>query len=151
MDIPQVKLICGSIDGSVSSLTYVDEPSFKRLHLLQGQLLRTVQHVAALNPKAFRMVRNDHVSRPLSKGILDGNLLATFEDLPVTRQNEVTRQIGTDRATILKDWSSFGRSPCRDIGVNGLLAIKVDRLNPFWLDFERRSQTKSAFSRYDDS
>lgn len=50
------------------------------------------------------MVRNDYVSRPLSKGILDGNLLATFEDLPITRQNEVTRQIGTERAVILKDW-----------------------------------------------
>ena len=50
------------------------------------------------------MVRNEYVSRPLSKGILDGNLLATFEELPIARQNEVTRQIGTDRATVLKDW-----------------------------------------------
>ena len=52
----------------------------------------------------FRMVRNERVSRPLAKGILDGNLLATFVDLPIARQNEVTRQIGTDRATVLKDW-----------------------------------------------
>ena len=53
------------------------------------------------------MVRNEYVSRPLSKGILDGNLLATFEELPISRQNEVTRQIGTDRATVLKDWVSL--------------------------------------------
>ena len=53
------------------------------------------------------MVRNEYVSRPLSKGILDGNLLATFEDLPIGRQNEVTRQIGTDRATVLKDWAAL--------------------------------------------
>ena len=44
------------------------------------------------------------ISRPLAKGVLDGNLLATFVDLPIARQNEVTRQIGTDRATVLKDW-----------------------------------------------
>ena len=50
------------------------------------------------------MVRNEYVSRPLSKGILDGNLLATFAELPIALQNEVTRQIGTDRATVLKDW-----------------------------------------------
>ncbi|OSD02613.1 hypothetical protein PYCCODRAFT_1477600 [Trametes coccinea BRFM310] len=106
-EIPQARLVCGSVDGSLNTLTYVDEAAFKRLHLLQGQLIRTVQHVAALNPKAFRMVRNEHVSRPLSKGILDGNLLATFEDLPIGRQNEVTRQIGTDRATVLKDWASL--------------------------------------------
>ena len=48
----------GSVDGSLSSLTYVDETAFKRLYLLQGQLVRTVQHVAALNPKAFRCVLN---------------------------------------------------------------------------------------------
>ena len=53
------------------------------------------------------MVKNEYVSRPLSKGILDGNLLATFEDLPIARQNEVMRQIGTDRATVLKNWVSL--------------------------------------------
>ena len=42
------------VDGSLASLTPVEEGAFKRLHLLQGQLVRTVQHVAALNPKAFR-------------------------------------------------------------------------------------------------
>ena len=49
-------------------------------------------------------MRNDYVSRPLSKGILDGNLLTKYEDLPIGRQSEVTRQIGTDRAGVLKDW-----------------------------------------------
>ena len=44
----------GMVDGSLASLTPVDEGAYKRLHLLQGQLVRTVQHVAALNPKAFR-------------------------------------------------------------------------------------------------
>ena len=47
-------VLAGLVDGSLASLTAVDEGAFKRLHLLQGQLVRTVQHVAALNPKAFR-------------------------------------------------------------------------------------------------
>ncbi|KAG6833063.1 hypothetical protein H0H87_011807 [Tephrocybe sp. NHM501043] len=102
--IPQAKLVTGSADGTLSCLTPVDEHAFKRLQLLQGQLTRNVQHVAGLNPKAFRIVRNDFVSKPLSKGILDGNLLAHFEALPISRQNEVTREIGTDRTTVLRDW-----------------------------------------------
>ena len=53
------------------------------------------------------IVRNDFVSKPLTKGILDGNLLAAFDDLPITQQNEVTRQIGTERATVAKDWLSL--------------------------------------------
>ena len=55
----------------------------------------------------LRIVRNDFVSKPLSKGILDGNLLAHYETLPITRQNEMTRQIGTERLTLLKDWISL--------------------------------------------
>ncbi|KAF8886814.1 CPSF A subunit region-domain-containing protein [Infundibulicybe gibba] len=106
--IPHAKLICGSIDGSLSSLTPIDEYTFKRLQLLQGQLTRNIQHVAGLNPKAFRIVRNDFVSKPLSKGILDGNLLGHFEGLPITQQDQVTRQIGTEREIILRDWITLG-------------------------------------------
>lgn len=106
-DIPQAKMLCGATDGSLSSLTPVEEHSFKRLQLLQGQLARNIQHVAGLNPKAFRIVRNDYVSKPLSKGILDGNLLSHFEGLPITRQIEVTREIGTERNTVLRDWISI--------------------------------------------
>ncbi|KAJ6481684.1 CPSF A subunit region-domain-containing protein [Mycena sanguinolenta] len=105
--IPQAKLICGSTDGSLKSLTPVDETTAKRLQLLQGQLTRNIQHVAGLNPKALRIVRNDFVSKPLSKGILDGNLLTHFESLPITRQNEMTRQIGTERNQVLRDWMSL--------------------------------------------
>ena len=41
------------------------------------------------------------------KGILDGNLLAHYETLPITRQNEMTREIGTERLTVLRDWISL--------------------------------------------
>ena len=117
----------GTIDGSLCSLTYVEEFAFKRLHLLQGQLTRNVQHVGGLNPKAFRsaflvwlecllsdgrgvtsIVRNDRAARPLAKGILDGNLLMAFEELPIPRQVEMTRQIATERSVVLKDWLSLG-------------------------------------------
>ncbi|TFK39321.1 CPSF A subunit region-domain-containing protein [Crucibulum laeve] len=102
--IPQSKLLTGGTDGSLSCLTPVDEEAYKRLQLLQGQLTRNVQHTAGLNPKAFRIVRNDYVSKPLSKGILDGNLLGQYEALSRNRQNEMTRQIGTERGVVLRDW-----------------------------------------------
>ncbi|KAF8633074.1 hypothetical protein AX15_001523 [Amanita polypyramis BW_CC] len=106
--IPQARLISGSPDGSLSSLTPVDETAFKRLQLLQGQLTRNMQHVAGLNPKAFRIMRNDKMSKPLSKGILDGNLLRYFEALPITRQQEITKEIGIDRREVIKDWIGIG-------------------------------------------
>lgn len=49
-------------------------------------------------------MKNDHVSKPLTRGILDGNLLSHYEGLPINRQVEVTQQIGTDRVNVLRDW-----------------------------------------------
>ncbi|KAG9311848.1 CPSF A subunit region-domain-containing protein [Chiua virens] len=93
--------------GSLSALTPVDEGAFKRLHLLQGQLVRNVQHVASLNPRAYRIVRNDAESKPLSRGVLDGQLLGAFEEQSIQGQQEMTRQIGTERMTVLRDWKTF--------------------------------------------
>ncbi|KAG8688697.1 mRNA cleavage and polyadenylation factor subunit [Ceratobasidium sp. 423] len=103
-------LIIGSSDGSVASLMPLNESEFSRLQLLQGQLIRNVQHVAGLNPKAHRYVKNDFVSRSLSNGVLDGNLLAAFEELPVAKQVEMTQQIGAEREKILQDLLKL-RSP----------------------------------------
>nr|GAT45957.1 cleavage and polyadenylation specific protein [Mycena chlorophos] len=109
--IPHTRLICASTDGSLKALTpVVDDATAKRLQLLQGQLTRNMQHFAGLNPKAFRIVRNDRVSKPLSKGILDGNLLAHYEALPLPRQNELTSPIGTRREEVLRDWMGLGGS-----------------------------------------
>ena len=118
----------GAVDGALSVLLPVDEAVYKRLQLLQGQLTRNVQHVAGLNPKAFRlvhrfdlhrgtahssycrMVRNEYASRPLTKGILDDGLLKIFEDLSIPKQVEMTRQIASDRAVIMRDLTANGGS-----------------------------------------
>jgi cleavage and polyadenylation specificity factor subunit 1 len=61
-------------------------------------------------PTFFRIVRNDYVSKALSHGILDGRLLTSFEDLTLIRQSEITRQIGTERSTVLHDLNELGGS-----------------------------------------
>ncbi|KIK53793.1 hypothetical protein GYMLUDRAFT_49207 [Collybiopsis luxurians FD-317 M1] len=102
--VPQAKLLCGATNGSIAAITPVEESTAKRLQLLQGQLTRNIQHIAGLNPRAFRIVRNDYVSRPLSKDILDGNLLMHFESSSTTRQLEMTKQIGTEVGVVRRDW-----------------------------------------------
>lgn len=59
------------------------------------------------HPHPHRIVRNDTVSKPISKGALDGQLLAAFEELGVQGQQEMTRQIGTERLAVLRDWSGL--------------------------------------------
>ena len=43
----------------------------------------------------------------MSKGVLDGQLLEAFEEMGVQGQHEMTRQIGTERMAVLKDWSAL--------------------------------------------
>ncbi|SPO24031.1 related to cleavage and polyadenylation specificity factor, 160 kDa subunit [Ustilago trichophora] len=88
------KLMLAKANGGVESLAAVDEKVLKRLHLLQGQLVRSVMHTAALNPRAYRAVRNDFVSRALNKGVLDARLLECFLWLSRPKMLEAVRTLG---------------------------------------------------------
>nr|XP_018259229.1 protein CFT1 [Kwoniella dejecticola CBS 10117]OBR81387.1 protein CFT1 [Kwoniella dejecticola CBS 10117] len=105
---PQTQIIYATADGALTSLVSVKPARFKRLQLVSDQLVRNAQHVAGLNPKAFRTVQNDLLPKPLSKGILDGTLLAHFAVQPVDRQKEMMRQIGTDAVTVASDLAALG-------------------------------------------
>ncbi|KAJ9112295.1 hypothetical protein QFC19_000714 [Naganishia cerealis] len=100
---PQTQIIYADSLGGVSTLIPLKAARFKRLQLLQGQVTRSVQHLAGLNPKAYRHVPNRQQARALNKGVLDGFLLQTFIDLPFDKQTELVDPIGTNRETIIND------------------------------------------------
>lgn len=111
------EVVYGLMNGAIETLLPVTEDVFNVLHLLQVQLIRNVQHCAGLNPRGHRTVRNDHVSRPLTKGILDGRLLQSFEMLPRPKMDELARLIpdlvdGSDQLlrfihTLRSNWGSL--------------------------------------------
>ncbi|WWC91156.1 uncharacterized protein L201_006097 [Kwoniella dendrophila CBS 6074] len=105
---PQTQIIYATADGALTTLVSVKSARFKRLQLVSDQLVRNAQHVAGLNPKAFRTVQNDLLPKPLSKGILDGQLLSNFALQPLNRQKEMMRQIGTDAVTVASDLAALG-------------------------------------------
>lgn len=49
-------------DGTLSTVVAVKAARFKRLQLASEQLVRNAQHVAGLNPRAFRWVPPSRVS-----------------------------------------------------------------------------------------
>ncbi|WVQ81298.1 protein CFT1 [Cryptococcus sp. DSM 104549] len=105
---PQTQIVYATADGALTTVVSVKDARFKRLQLVSDQLVRNAQHVAGLNPRAFRTVRNDLLPRPLSKGILDGGLLNHFALQPISRQKEMMRQIGTDAVTVASDLQALG-------------------------------------------
>ena len=92
--------ITGGINGSLTTLMPVRDAVYKRLQTLERQLQRFGGNFAGLNVRGFRTVRNERVSRPLTKGLLDGTLLSEFETLHALRQAELAKQAATDADTV---------------------------------------------------
>ncbi|KAF9194083.1 Cleavage and polyadenylation specificity factor subunit 1 [Haplosporangium sp. Z 11] len=96
--------LCGTLDGGLSMITPIPEKTSKRLALLSSQIVNGVQHPAGLNPRAFRLLQSkDRLNSNPTKGILDGDLLFEFINLPANRQMEMTKQIGTGVDRVMDD------------------------------------------------
>lgn len=85
-----------TLDGHIGHLLPIPEKTYRRLLMLQNLLTSNIQHIAGLNPKAFRMVKlsKTELSNP-SKNILDGDLLYKFLNLSLSEKVEITKKIGT--------------------------------------------------------
>ncbi|KAI8145123.1 CPSF A subunit region-domain-containing protein [Fennellomyces sp. T-0311] len=97
--------LCGTFGGSISVVSPIPEKTFKRLNTLYGQLVNGLQHVAGLNPRAYRLIKGpkQRMSSNRTKAVLDGDLIFEFAGLSVTQQREMTKQIGTTVARIMED------------------------------------------------
>lgn len=51
---PQAQLIYATAEGAITTLVAVKDARYKRLQLVQDQLIRNAPHIAGLNPRAFR-------------------------------------------------------------------------------------------------
>ncbi|KAI8084961.1 CPSF A subunit region-domain-containing protein [Halteromyces radiatus] len=97
--------LCGSFSGSISVVSPIPEKTFKRLNTLYGQLVNSIQHVAGLNPRAYRLIKGSkqRMASNRTKAVLDGDLIHAFAGLAVDRQKDLTKQIGTTVPRIMED------------------------------------------------
>ncbi|KAI8969822.1 CPSF A subunit region-domain-containing protein [Pilobolus umbonatus] len=97
--------LCGTFSGSISVISPISEKTFKRLNTLYGQLVNNVQHIAGLNPRAYRLIKGpkQRMASNRTKAVLDGDLIFEFAGLSLDEQNETTKQIGTTVSRIMED------------------------------------------------
>ncbi|ORX60565.1 hypothetical protein DM01DRAFT_1300393 [Hesseltinella vesiculosa] len=97
--------LCGSYTGSIGVFAPLPEKTFKRLHTLYSQLVNSIPHVAGLNPRAYRYIKGtkQRLASNRNRAVLDGGILSQFVCLPVDRQTELTRQIGSTTKRIMED------------------------------------------------
>jgi cleavage and polyadenylation specificity factor subunit 1 len=96
---PELKqmTVYATLDGSIGYVLPVAEKVYRRLLMLQNVLNTHIQHLAGLNPKAYRMCRLSRktLQPTTSKAILDGDLLIKFNSLSFSEKNEVAKKIGS--------------------------------------------------------
>jgi cleavage and polyadenylation specificity factor subunit 1 len=99
----------GSIDGSVGFFMPVNEKIFRRLHDISGEMINRLDHLAGLNPRAFRLGHHldESVHAAPFKTILDGDFAAKFSNLPLLDRLKWSRNKGTSSDRVMNDLGVF--------------------------------------------
>ncbi|GAP85354.1 putative CPSF A subunit region [Rosellinia necatrix] len=95
-------VLFSSPTGVLATLSPISEPQYRRLSVLSGQLISSLTPYAALNPKAYRApVSTGAVGRfppgvdaGMGRNIIDGALLARWNELGAGRKAEIAGRVG---------------------------------------------------------
>ncbi|KAI1752219.1 CPSF A subunit region-domain-containing protein [Xylaria castorea] len=95
-------ILFSSPTGVLATLSPLSEPQYRRLSFLSGQLLSSLPHFAGLNPKAYRAPATTGavgrfppgVDAGMGRNIIDGALLARWNELGAGRKAEIAGRVG---------------------------------------------------------
>ncbi|KAI1170009.1 CPSF A subunit region-domain-containing protein [Nemania sp. FL0916] len=95
-------VLFSSPTGVLATLSPLSEPQYRRLSFLSGQLLSSLPQHAGLNPKAYRApISTGAVGRfppgvdaGMGRNIIDGALLARWNELGAGRKAEIAGRVG---------------------------------------------------------
>jgi len=100
-----------TLDGALGHLLPVAEKTYRRLLMLMNVMTNNLNHTAGLNPKGFRTIRQTGKDlRSPSRGMVDGDLVFQYSDLPVAEKAEFARKIGTTAGEIMDDLAELDRN-----------------------------------------
>ncbi|KAJ2981079.1 hypothetical protein NUW58_g6780 [Xylaria curta] len=95
-------ILFSSPTGVLATLSPLSEPQYRRLSFLSGQLLSSLPHYAGLNPKVYRAPASTGavgrfppgVDAGMGRNIIDGALLARWNELGAGRKAEIAGRVG---------------------------------------------------------
>ncbi|XP_015609072.1 cleavage and polyadenylation specificity factor subunit 1 [Cephus cinctus] len=99
-----------TLDGSLGYVLPVPEKTYRRLLMLQNVLVTHICHTAGLNPKAYRTYKSYvRMQGNPARGIIDGDLVWCYLQLPHNEKIEVAKKIGTRVQEIIEDITDIDR------------------------------------------
>jgi len=91
-----------TLDGAVGYIAPISKNLFKKLGKLEMRLSSVINHVAGLNPKAFRLYRPAwRMQHNHHRSVIDGELLWKFVHLPNSQQDVLAKQSGLTTEQVL--------------------------------------------------
>ncbi|KAI1103579.1 CPSF A subunit region-domain-containing protein [Jackrogersella minutella] len=99
---PPSIILFSSPTGALTTLAPLSEPQYRRLSFLTGQVLSSLPHHAGLNPKDYRAPASTGVvgrfppgvDAGMGRSIVDGALLARWNELGAGRRAEIAGRVG---------------------------------------------------------
>lgn len=103
---PTEEYMCltSSMTGVFGVITTLPESTYRRLNILQGQLTNGEEHVAGLNPRAYRASRYKSTnSSDMLRSVLDGGFLRRWLELSSGRRKDLATRAGATVEQIRED------------------------------------------------
>jgi cleavage and polyadenylation specificity factor subunit 1 len=101
--IPEHEILMTSNTGSISLLSPLSEPQYRRLSTLATQLTNTLYHACGLNPKAYRIGKDAPEGMVGGRTVVDGGILMRWMELGSQRRAEVAGRVGVDVEEVRED------------------------------------------------
>jgi cleavage and polyadenylation specificity factor subunit 1 len=103
----------GTTDGSFGSIVPLSEPTYWRLTALQSVMSNALESNCALSHRAWRLYRRSTRragcrSNERKKGVIDGDLVMKYVDLPLPEQEDLASSIGSTVGLVMDNLLELG-------------------------------------------
>jgi len=96
--------LTSSMTGIFGVITTLPESTYRRLNILQGQLTNGEEHVAGLNPRAYRASKYRSTnSNDMLRSVLDGGFLRRWLELSSGRRKDLATRAGATVEQVRED------------------------------------------------
>jgi len=103
----------GTTDGSFGAIVPLSEPTYWRLTALQSVMSNALESNCALSHRAWRLFRRSTRragcrSNDRKKGVIDGDVVMKFVDLPLPEQEDLASSIGSTVGLVMDNLLELG-------------------------------------------
>ncbi|CCE63227.1 hypothetical protein TPHA_0E01320 [Tetrapisispora phaffii CBS 4417] len=86
--------IGANLDGSIFKILPLSEDSFRRLYVIQQQIIDTEVHAAGLNPRMERLSNEYYQLTNVTRPLLDFNLIRRYSNLSIKKRKSIAQKAG---------------------------------------------------------